>query len=175
MLQAACTSQLYQALLIESDDPWIAANLPTRGRPRVCLRIGEAGAADPAAITLAATTEPVEIIARLRALVRRTRGYPPQYRAGPLGIDVLRGRASLAGRPLGLQPGELRALTLLARSPGDPVPTAQLAAVLHPAGTACKSLVPTYIARLRRRLGRRFIETLPGVGYRLTPPEQVSS
>jgi DNA-binding response OmpR family regulator len=55
------------------------------------------------------------------------------------------------------------------------VPTARLAASIHPDGEACASLVPTYIGRLRRQLGTRFIETLPGVGYRLTPPEQVSS
>ena len=175
MLQAACTARPYLALLIESGDPQSVANLPAHLRPRICLSIGDARSTDAVPITLAAAMEPVEFVARLRALLRRARGYPPQYRAGPLGIDVLRGRASLGGRPLGLRPGELRALALLARSPGDPVPTNELAAVLHPTGTACKSLVPTYIGRLRRRLGKRFIETLPGIGYRLTPPEQVSS
>ena len=82
-------------------------------------------------------------------------------------------RASLAGRPFPLRPRELRALTLLARHPWHAVPTERLARTLHPEGEACPSLVPTYIARLRRQLGARFIETLPGVGYRLTPPERV--
>lgn len=174
-LQAACTAPHYQVLIVASDDPQLLANLPARVRPRVCLRIGEdAGGGEATAITLSSGMEPVEIVARLRALLRRAGGYPPQYRVGPLGVDVLRGRASLAGRTLRLPPGELRALMLLARSPGAPVANAQLAAALRPGGVACASLVPTYIARLRRRLGRRFIQTLPGIGYRLTPPEQVS-
>lgn len=177
LLRAACDTLPCQALVVDPDSTHAVADLPRHIRPRVCLRLvdGDAAAYPGAGLTLAADTPPAEVIARLRALLRRGRGYPPQYRAGPLGIDLLRGRASLAGRPLGLRPRELRALALLARRPWQAVPTAQLAETLHPGGSACPSLVPTYIGRLRRHLGARFIETLPGIGYRLTPPEQVSA
>lgn len=177
MLRAACSTLACQVLIADPGTEQALAELPENVRPRICLVLhGDAAAtAAHSGMTLPADTPPVEIIAHLRALQRRVRGYPPQYRVGPLGIDVLRGRASLAGQPLRLRPLELRALTLLARRPWQTIPTAQLAATLHPEGGVCPSLVPTYIGRLRRQLGTRFIETLPGIGYRLTPPEQVSS
>jgi DNA-binding response OmpR family regulator len=176
MLRAACSTLAYQALIADPGTGHALAELPGHIRPRICLVLhgDDASMSARTGLTLAADTPPAEIIAHLRALQRRVRGYPPQYRAGPLGIDVLRGRASLAGQPLRLGPRELRALALLAHRPWQAIPTAQLAATLHPEGGGCPSLVPTYIGRLRRHLGARFIETLPGIGYRLTPPEKVS-
>ena len=175
MLRAACSTLPCQALIADPGSGPALAELPSRLLPRICLTLedGARPSSSGAGLALAADTPPAEIIAHLRALLRRLRGYPPQYRAGPLGIDVLRGRASLAGQPLCLRPRELRALALLAHRPWQAVPTAELAATLHPEGDSCASLVSTYIGRLRRLLGARFIETLPGVGYRLTPHEQV--
>lgn len=175
LLKHLCATLPCQALVAEAEAEAVLAELPPTLRPRVCLALSaHTSALPPSVLAIPEDTHPDEIIARLRALLRRARGYPPQYRVGPLGIDVLRGRASLAGRPLSLPPRELRALTLLADHPWQAVPTAQLAAALHPAGNASPSLVPTYISRLRRRLGARFIETLPGIGYRLTPSRHTS-
>jgi hypothetical protein len=175
MLRAACGTFAFQALIAAPGSGQALADLPARLLPRICLVLDDDPAAAPTSggLRLAADTPPAEVIAHLRALLRRARGYPPQYRAGPLGIDVLRGRASLSGQPLSLRPRELRALALLAHHSRQAVSTAELAATLHPEGGNCASLVSTYIGRLRRLLGERFIETLPGVGYRLTPPEQV--
>jgi hypothetical protein len=175
LLRSHCNTLPCQALIADPGTAHTLADVSTL--PRICLLLDDAAdaASPPTALRLAAGTPPAETIAHLRALLRRMRGYPPQYRAGSLGIDVWRGRASLAGCPLDLQPRELRMLALLARRPWQAVSTARLAASIHPDGEACASLVPTYIGRLRRQLGTRFIETLPGVGYRLTPPEQVSS
>ncbi|APZ43412.1 winged helix-turn-helix domain-containing protein [Acidihalobacter ferrooxydans] len=178
-----------QALIAEPDATDALAGLAQARRPQVCLALGGDGRATldgalalggdgratlDGALALPADIDPVEAIARLRALLRRANGYPPQCRVGPLGIDPLRGRASLAGRPLRLPPRELRLLCLLAEHPGQAVPITRLVAALRPTGAVSPSLVPTYIGRLRRQLGPRWIQTLPGIGYRMTPPGTVT-
>lgn len=172
-LSPLCAALPCQALIAETEAIEALAGLPKARRPRVCLVLGAGTETVADGIpALREDTDPDETIARLRALLRRAHGYPPHHRLGPLGIDVLRARASLNGRPLELQPREWRALLLLANHPWQAVPTSWLVAALHPEGSASAALVPTYIGRLRRRLGSRFIETLPGVGYRLTPHER---
>lgn len=58
------------------------------------------------------------LIGHLRALLRRQDGYERHYRLGPLGVDPVRGRASLYGRPLPLRPMEFSLLLCLLQAPG---------------------------------------------------------
>jgi DNA-binding response OmpR family regulator len=170
-----CTAQAkpFEILIAEADAIAALRALPTSARPPITLVLTtQSDESLNGAFVLPTDTHPDELLARLRALLRRRLGYPTHYRTGPLGIDLLRGKASLNGCPLDLHPRELRILALLASHHERAVHTAQIAAVLNPDGSPCPSLVPTYICHLRRRLGPRFIETVPGIGYRLTPPEQ---
>jgi len=112
-----------------------------------------------------------ELLARLRAVVRRTR---PQASAvdvqlGALRIDVPARQVSVAGAPCSLTPTEFNLLHHLARRPGQALRREQLVdAVLPKEGSATEAL-QVHISRLRRKLGAEGwrVKTVWGIGYRL--------
>ena len=120
-----------------------------------------------------------ELLARVRALLRRPRTPATAVlRAGNLEIDDVAGDVRCSGKPLYLGAGELRLLTLLARSNGRVVPKSSIEAAL-PYIHGCRSgnAIEARISRLRKALKRVpadvAIETVRGLGYQLghTPPE----
>lgn len=117
--------------------------------------------------------EPDELVARLRAVVRRRGGASSNVLVvGALTCDLEAGSALIAGRPLDLRPREWTALRVLASRAGRTVSREQLAAEMVPTdGTVSANLLDVHIGRLRRKLapdGPR-VRTLRGVGYRLDP------
>jgi two-component system OmpR family response regulator len=121
-------------------------------------------------------TKPVsflELVARLRALIRRGAPRPPTVlRAGDLTLDpagrvVRRGEAEIP-----LTPREFCLLHVLMRHRGDVVSKADLLAAVwegdHEGG---ENLVEVYVSYLRRKIdqpfGRHAIQTIRGLGYRL--------
>ena len=112
-----------------------------------------------------------EVVARLRALVRRAAGRPaPVEVAGPLALDTTRMTATLDGRPLALTPLEFRCLAYLALRRGQPVHSTELLEHLHGDDDAREqNALEALIARLRRKLGPGLIETRRGFGYLLGP------
>lgn len=120
-----------------------------------------------------------ELLARVRALLRRPRKPDTAIlRAGNLEIDDVAGGVRCSGKPLYLRAGELRLLTLLARSNGRVVPKSSIEAAL-PDIQGCRSgnAIEARISRLRKALKRVpadvAIETVRGLGYQLghAPPE----
>jgi two-component system, OmpR family, alkaline phosphatase synthesis response regulator PhoP len=118
---------------------------------------------------------PRTLLARVRALLRRTQGKlkPAQVLRSPgLDIDLAAHRVSLDGQPVHLTPNEFKLLAVLAASPGLLLNREQLADALH--GSAADSFdrsIDSHIKNLRRKLENdplhpRFIETVYGVGYR---------
>lgn len=117
---------------------------------------------------------PRALVARVRALLRRTQGdvrAPTVIRAGGLEVDSARHSAALDGKTLHLTPSEFDLLVLLARHPGQTLTRQQLMDDLY--GGAASSVdrsVDSHIKNLRRKLesasGSRYIETVYGVGYR---------
>jgi DNA-binding response OmpR family regulator len=119
---------------------------------------------------------PRALVARVRALLRRTRGdlkTPEVLRAGPLEIDLERHQVTVNGKPLRLTPNEFKLLAILARHPGQTLSREQLLDDLHGAVyPAFDRSIDSHIKNLRRKLeedpaGPRFIETVYGIGYRL--------
>lgn len=110
-----------------------------------------------------------EVVARLRALVRRAAGRPaPVEVAGPLALDTTRMTATLDGRPVALTPLEFRCLAYLALRSGQPVPPTELLEHLHGDDDSREqNALEALIARLRRKLGPGIIETRRGFGYLL--------
>jgi two-component system OmpR family response regulator len=110
-----------------------------------------------------------ELLARLRALIRRASGrLTPELRSGGLVLDPRTSRATLDGQPVKLTGHELRVLSYLMHQRGRVVSQAEL--VEHIYAQDCdldSNTVEVFIARLRRKLGASTIETVRGLGYRI--------
>ena len=117
---------------------------------------------------------PREVVARVKAVLRRSQGaLEPErvLRVGDLEVDEARFRATCAGTVLDLTTSELRLLAALARSSGYVRSRTQLLEEL--AGDedrfADERTIDAHVKNLRRKLGTcsDLIETVRGVGYRL--------
>jgi DNA-binding response OmpR family regulator len=113
-----------------------------------------------------------ELIARVRAVTRRTtgaRGRSGVLQVGPLLVDERARRAQLDGRELELTPKEFDLLAALARDPGAALSRRRLLEeVWHTSWYGSAKTIDVHIAALRRKLGDPgVIETVRGVGFRL--------
>jgi DNA-binding response OmpR family regulator len=116
---------------------------------------------------------PRAMVARVRALLRRTRGEvkaPGMIRVGGLEVDPEKYSVSFNGAPVKLTPNEFKLLHLLASRPGQTLTREGLLDDLHGAASSMDRSVDSHIKNLRRKLeaasGDSMIETVYGVGYR---------
>ncbi|HTE43451.1 MAG TPA: response regulator [Steroidobacteraceae bacterium] len=114
---------------------------------------------------------PSEVIARIRAVLRRTQGAPV---ATPgLAIDELAFKATLDDRQLNLTPSEFKLLNILASAPQRIFSREQIIDALYTDGREIVDrTIDSHIRNLRRKLaevrpGSEWIESVYGVGYRL--------
>lgn len=110
-----------------------------------------------------------ELIARVRALVRRAAGHAsPVIEIGRLSLDTHRMSATYGGRPIRLSQLEFRFLDYLAHQPGRAVSAGELAEHLYGAAESGDSnAIEALVVRLRRKIGPEVIETRRGFGYLL--------
>jgi two-component system, OmpR family, response regulator len=110
-----------------------------------------------------------EVLARLRALMRRASGhFTPELRAGSVMLDPRRSRVTLDGAPVKLTSHEFRVLSYLLHHRGRVVSQAELIEHIYAQDFDRDSnTVEVFIARLRRKLGAALIETVRGLGYRI--------
>lgn len=120
-----------------------------------------------------------ELLARVRALLRRTAGpaeASEEVAVGPLRIDVASRRAWLDGTELELTLKEFDLLTLLASEAGDVVTRERIMdEVWDTNWFGSTKTLDMHISALRRKLGDdpsspRFVSTVRGVGYRFERP-----
>jgi DNA-binding response OmpR family regulator len=119
---------------------------------------------------------PKELVARVRAVLRRTEAArargPEVLRVADVEVDVGRMRVSVGGRPVELTTTEFQLLAVLIREPGRVFTRGQLLDAVH--GVAFESYeraVDAHVKNIRKKLeptpGRpRYLLTVHGVGYR---------
>ena len=110
-----------------------------------------------------------EVLARLRAILRRYAGEPsPVLSAGGLHLDPRVKSVTLGDRPVDLTPLEYRCLHHLLQNRERHVSQQELTEQLYAQDFDRDSnSVEVLIGRLRRKLGKAFIETRRGYGYRI--------
>ena len=118
---------------------------------------------------------PKELVARVRAVLRRTRTAArgdEVVRAGDVEIDTAKMRVSVGGTQVDLTPTEFQLLATLAREPGRVFTRSQLLDAVH--GVAIESYeraIDAHVKNIRRKMepepgSPRYVVTVHGVGYR---------
>ena len=118
---------------------------------------------------------PRELVARVKALLRRTRpaGAGPALVAGPLRVDLDAHEAHVAGARMDLTPREFDLLAFLARHPGRALSRDELLRKVWGYDYVGETrTVDVHVRRLRAKLGDHhgLIETVLGAGYKLSLP-----
>lgn len=127
---------------------------------------------------------PGEVVARIRAVLRRVQGEPAPpkvIRAGEVSIDLDRHQVQVAGQPVHLTPTEFALLRALAKQPGHTLTRQEM--IEKGLGYNYEGLertVDSHVKNLRQKLDEageasHLVETVFGVGYRLAAyaPDQV--
>jgi two-component system OmpR family response regulator len=110
-----------------------------------------------------------EVLARLRALIRRASGQvTPELRNGAVTLDPRTSRVTVDGAAVKLTSHEFRVLSYLMHHRGRVVSQAELTEHIYAQDFDRESnTVEVFVARLRRKLPPAFIETVRGSGYRV--------
>lgn len=120
---------------------------------------------------VAKTAELEELIARLRALIRRAgRG---SLALGELAMDVVERRVTLRGELLPLSRREFDLLRALMEAGGRVLTRAQLEQVVYvDAQAADSNAIEVHVHNLRGKIGATLLKTVRGVGYMLVGPQR---
>lgn len=110
-----------------------------------------------------------ELLARLRALIRRATGHAnAELRAGALALDPRTAKVTVDGAAVKLTSHEFRVLSYLMHHRGRVISQAELTEHIYAQDFDRDSnTLEVFIARLRRKLGGSYIETVRGLGYRI--------
>ena len=163
--------ELMQELPALVDRPVIF--LSAYGRDETIVRALELGAAD----YVVKPFSPTELVARIRAALRRQAGPGEPYRAVDLAIDYEERRVTLAGRPIRLTATEYDLLAVLSANRGRVSTYDQLLRrVWRSRKSSDARLVRAFVKKLRRKLGDdasrpTYIFTESRVGYRMAKPD----
>lgn len=119
----------------------------------------------------------VELLARVRALLRRGQPAPEKLQAGDLCLDSIRRRVTRAGENIELAPKEFSILEYLMRNRGRPLSRTMIVEhVWDMDYDGLTNIVDVYIRHLRSKIDDRFavkmIQTVRGIGYMLDLPER---
>jgi two-component system, OmpR family, response regulator len=115
-----------------------------------------------------------ELLARLRALLRRAAGHATsEMICGPLRLDTRSSRVVVDGTPIKLTSHEYRLLSYLMHHQGRVVSRTELVEHLYDQDFDRDSnTIEVFVGRLRRKLGVEVLQTVRGLGYMLAPPDK---
>jgi two-component system, OmpR family, response regulator len=110
-----------------------------------------------------------ELLARLRALVRRAAGHASnEITAGPVRLDVKAGKVTVDGQGIKLTSHELRLLSYLMHHKGKVVSRTELTEHLYDQDFDRDSnTIEVFVGRLRKKLPEEVIHTVRGLGYQI--------
>lgn len=110
-----------------------------------------------------------ELLARLRALIRRSAGQTnPQLICGPVVLDTRNGRVSVDGTPVKLTAQEFKLLSYLMHHDGKVVSRTELTEHIYDQDFDRDSnTIEVFVNRVRKKLAVPLIHTVRGLGYRL--------
>ncbi|MCB9993432.1 MAG: response regulator transcription factor [Hyphomicrobiaceae bacterium] len=111
-----------------------------------------------------------EVLARIRALVRRAAGHASnEIEVGPVRLDAKAGRVTVDGKALKLTSHEFRLLAYLIHHKGEVISRTELTEHLYDQDFDRDSnTIEVFVGRLRKKLPDNFIETVRGLGYQIT-------
>ena len=113
-----------------------------------------------------------ELLARLRALIRRANGQASAVlHCGELALDTRTGRVTAGGQPVTLTSHEYKVLAYLMHRPGTVVSRTELTEHIYAQDFDRDSnTIEVFIGRLRKKRPPDLIETVRGLGYRIAAP-----
>ena len=117
-----------------------------------------------------------EVLARIRALLRRAAGHATsELSVGPVVLDTKSSRVSVDGMPVKLTSLEFRLLSYLLHHKGKVVSRTELVEHLYDQDFDRDSnTVEVFVGRLRKKLGVDVLHTIRGMGYTVTEPDNAA-
>jgi two-component system OmpR family response regulator len=114
-----------------------------------------------------------EVLARVRALLRRAAGHAsPEIECGPLRLDTRAAKVSIDGRVVKLTSLEYRLLAYLCHHQGRVVSRTELVEHLYDQDFDRDSnTIEVFVGRIRKKMGIELINTVRGLGYCLEAPQ----
>ena len=115
-----------------------------------------------------------ELLARLRALLRRATGHATnELVCGPVSLDTKASRVCVDGNPVKLTSHEYRLLSYLMHHAGRVISRGEIVEHLYEQDFDRDSnTIEVFVGRLRKKLGTDIIQTVRGLGYVLAAPEE---
>ena len=119
----------------------------------------------------------VELLARVRALLRRGQPSPEKLQVADLTVDCVRRKVTRAAEPIELAPKEFGILEYMMRNKGRPLSRTMIVEhVWDMDYDGLTNIVDVYIRHLRSKIDDRFplklIQTVRGIGYMIEAPEK---
>jgi two-component system OmpR family response regulator len=113
-----------------------------------------------------------EVLARLRALLRRAAGHASnEIEAGPIRLDTKAGKVTVDGRAIRLTSHEFRLLAYMMHHKGEVISRTELTEHLYEQDFDRDSnTIEVFVGRLRKKLPEDTIQTIRGLGYKLDTP-----
>lgn len=117
-----------------------------------------------------------EVLARIRALLRRTAGHASsEISVGPVVLDTKSAKVSVGGMPVKLTSLEFRLLSYLMHHKGRVVSRSELVEHLYDQDFDRDSnTVEVFVGRLRKKLGADVLHTIRGMGYTVSEPDDAA-
>ena len=119
----------------------------------------------------------VELLARVRALLRRGQPAPERLQVGDLSLDCVRRKVTRATEPIDLAPKEFGILEYMMRNKGRPLSRTMIVEhVWDMDYDGLTNIVDVYIRHLRSKIDDRYpqklIQTVRGIGYMIEAPDK---
>ncbi len=114
-----------------------------------------------------------ELLARLRALIRRSAGHAsPELQCGPVRLDTRSGKVTVDGTAVRLTAQEFKLLSYLMHHAGEVISRTELTEHLYDQDFDRDSnTIEVFVNRVRKKLEVNIIATVRGMGYQLAEPE----